>query len=132
MRLPIKNHQQAYTSNGNYISLVKAYIFRDITFPFVIYNDNIIVGYIQYKEMQQLGNYLLEKIMIADIYQGKGYASQSMLKLIEILKNENKFNKLRLCVHKENTDAIRLYKKFNFQICDEEEEESEIVLGIKW
>ena len=133
MRLKVKEHQLEFVSQGNYISLAKAFIFKETTFPYAIYIDNTMVGYIQYRNMELLGNYLLEKIMIDAKYQGKGYASQSMEKLIKELKKENKYQKLRLCVHKDNKDAIKLYHKFGFSLCnDEEEEEGEIVLGIVW
>lgn len=131
MRLKVKEHQLEYVDRGNYIALSKAYVHRESAYPFAVYDDDTMIGFVQYREIHDLGNYLLDKIMICDMYQGKGYATQVMEKLINDLKRESKYRRLCLCVHKDNIDAIRLYHKFGFEQC-EDEEENEIVLGIEW
>lgn len=131
MRLKVKEEQLEYVENGNYVALAKAYVYRDTVFPYAVYNDNEIIGFIQYRHMEELGNYLIDKIMIKAKWQGKGYGTKLMKLVINILMDESKYRKLCLAVHVDNINALNLYKKLGFKQV-EEEEEKEIVLGIEW
>ena len=132
MRLKVKQEQLAFVENGNYVALAKAYVYRDSVFPFAVYIENEIIGFIQYRHMEELGNYLIDKIMIKEKFQGKGYGTQLLETVINKMKEENIYRKLCLCVDKNNKDAMKLYSKLGFVQVEEEEEENEIVLGIKW
>lgn len=131
MRLKVKKSQTAFVDNSNYIALAKAYVYRDTVHPYVLYFDDTMIGFLQYREMPHLNNYLLDKIMIHANFQGNGFGTQAMQMLIERLKKESLFRKLCLCVQVDNAEALHVYEKFGFTQC-EEEEEREIVLGIEW
>jgi diamine N-acetyltransferase len=89
------------------------------------------IGFIQYRELYDLGNYLIDKIMISDEFQGKGLGKKAMELMIEKLKSESKYKKICLCVDLKNEIALSLYRKLGFRQI-ENEEEGEIVLGIEW
>ena len=74
-------------------------------------------GHIDYSKDENkywLGICLLEE------YQGKGYGKQMMNALIDIFNNTD-IDTLYLTVDKENSKAISMYKKYSFNIIDEEE-----------
>lgn len=86
-----------------------------------------LIGNIQYKPMayghidysKDENKYWLG-ICLLEEYQGKGYGKQMMNALIDIFKNTD-IDTLYLTVDKDNTIAISMYKKYSFNIIDEEE-----------
>ena len=131
VKLNVKQHQCEYVENGNSVALTKAYVYRECTFPFAVYNDDVIVGFVQYREINKLGNYLIDKIMIKDEFQKRGYGTRVLNIIVDRMKTENKYKKLCLCVDIRNKEAIQLYKKYGF-IQDEPEDAGELVLAITW
>lgn len=59
-------------------SLAKAYIFYETSYPYIIYNDDNIVGFIMYRKLNELKNYLIDKIVIDKKYQNKGFGKKSI------------------------------------------------------
>ncbi len=51
--------------------------------------------------------------------RGKGVARMAMEKLFHLAKNTFQIKEIYLRVKKDNTDAIRLYRKMNFSVRDE-------------
>jgi diamine N-acetyltransferase len=131
LRLKVKESQVGNVGDSNAFALAKAYVYRNISHPYAILKNGKMIGFIQYREMSELGNYLIDKIMIANEYQGKGLGEEAMRLIIRNLKNENKYRRLCLCVDLKNEVALRLYNKLGFKQV-EDEEEGEIVLGIEW
>jgi RimJ/RimL family protein N-acetyltransferase len=75
-------------------------------------NNSIIpiaYGHIDYENNNWLG------ICILDDYQNKGYGKKIMNNLLQFV-NINDINPLFLTVDIDNSNAIHLYKKFNFSI----------------
>ncbi len=71
----------------------------------------ITLGKIEYDKLQcEL------HIYIDYFYQNKGYGKKSLLLLLEYIKNILKIKIVYLNVHKDNTIAINLYKKFGFNL----------------
>ena len=88
-----------------------------ITLIGLINDTPIAYGHIDYSKDENkdwLGICLLEG------YQGKGYGKQIMNKLIDTFNNTD-IDTLYLTVDKDNTIAISMYKKYSFNIIDEEE-----------
>ena len=54
-------------------------------------------------------------------YRGRGYGTQMMIKMLELLK-EKRYSKASLAVQKANY-AVRMYLKTGFNVVDENEEE---------
>ena len=88
-----------------------------VTYIGIIQNKPVAYGHIDYSKDENkywLGICLLEG------YQGKGYGKQIMNKLIDTFNNTD-IDTLYLTVDKDNTIAISMYKKYSFNIIDEEE-----------
>ena len=88
-----------------------------VTYIGIIQNKPVAYGHIDYSKDENkywLGICLLEG------YQGKGYGKQIMNKLIDTFNNTD-IDTLYLTVDKENSKAISMYKKYSFNIIDEEE-----------
>lgn len=83
--------------------------------PLVVYDDNIMVGFIMYCIDEDDGEYWIYRMMIDERYQGKGYGKKALEKLLEIIKQDNCHNKIFLGVKKENEHAVKLYKSFGFE-----------------
>ena len=78
----------------------------------LLLNNNIPIGYghIDFEDNKHwLGICILEE------YQGKGNGK----KIMDYLLNNKKIDKIYLTVDKNNINAIKLYKKYNFNIIEE-------------
>ena len=131
LNLKVTDDQLKYVGNSNALSLAKAYIYYGSAFPLAIFSDNKMISFILIRNMEELGNYLIEKIMIDKEYQGKGFGKAALKKIIEEMKKESKYRKLCICCNINNGIAMNLYHSFGFKQV-EKEEEGEIVLGIEW
>ena len=110
IRLKVKEEQAKYVSDNNAYALAKAYVFRDESFPYAIYLGDLMIGFVLIRNREDLGNYAIEKIMIARDYQGKGYGKEALSLIIRNMKKEKKFNKLCICCHVENVQALNLLR----------------------
>jgi diamine N-acetyltransferase len=131
LRLKVTEEQLQYVSNSNALSLAKAYVYYGKAFPYAIYKDDIMIGFILLRDRDDLENYSIEKIMIDKEYQGNGYGKSIIKNVIDGMKKESKYRKVCICCNVNNYKAIKIYESFGFKII-EEEEEKEIVLGIEW
>ena len=113
------------TVASNVVSLAQTYVHHEFT-PFAIYKDEILVGFLMYTINHEERRYEIDRIMIDEKYQKKGYGKETMETLIEIFKQKNEYSKIVLSVRKTNTGAIQLYKKlgfnFNGELVDDEDE----------
>ena len=76
----------------------------------LVYMDgNTILGFIDYSKMYE--NMEINYIFVIEQYRNKGIAS----KLLEYVINNNDFSNITLEVNINNTNAIKLYEKFNFK-----------------
>jgi len=86
-------------------------------FPLVIYDDEIIIGFLMYNNYPEdttSDKYWIRVIIIDKKYQKKGYGKLAMEKIINEIKKDKNHNKINLCVEKDNDIALSLYKKLGF------------------
>ena len=96
--------------------LARGYVYRDCNARiYVIENDETIVGVSLVREFtdEPLG-YDLQQFMIDQHYQGKGYGSEALGLILNELRREGHYDHVELCVKKDDTAAIHLYKKHGF------------------
>lgn len=84
---------------------------------FEIHEGNTLVGFISYSCWEE-GDYCLSCVYILAEYRRKGYASQAIRKLLNKVKNET--NIVYGFVHKDNSEAIKLYQKIGFKFLSKE------------
>ena len=72
LELKIREDQAAYVSSVAF-SLAQAYVYRKTAFPFAIYDDEILVGFIMMGYYEGRKQYTLWKLLIDKRYQNMGY-----------------------------------------------------------
>jgi diamine N-acetyltransferase len=82
--------------------------------PFAVYADEQMVGFIMYGFDAKDGRFYLERLMIDEKFQGKGYGRAATLEVIERLKENADCKEIYLSFYPENTNAERLYKSIGF------------------
>jgi len=74
------------------------------------YDNNILVGFIIYEKVYEVIDILY--IIVDEIYRRRGIASL----LMDTLLNFDNYERIMLEVRCDNSNAIKLYKKYNFKI----------------
>ena len=94
--------------------------------PFAIYKNEILIGFIMYTVNKDEERYEIDRLMIDENYQRKGYGKEAMEKIIKDFKQRKEYNKIVLSVAKSNIGAIEFYKNmgfnFNGELVDDEDE----------
>ena len=108
---------------SNSISIAQSKIHPEYT-PLAIYNDETMVGFIMYCLDSDDDEYWIYRLMIDQHYQGKGFATEALHQVIEIIKDDKTRNQIFLGVPLESEPAVHLYEqagfKFNGQIFGQE------------
>lgn len=115
IKLKVREDQSRFiATNENGLAL--AYVHTEMN-PLGIYLDETMVGFIMHALDPDENIYYINRLMIDENYQGKGYGSKALSLLIEKLKNEGV--KVLDILHKpDNHSAIKLYKSLGFELTD--------------
>ena len=81
-----------------------------------IYYDDEIIGFAMYGSFGLNKDTWIDRIMIDEKHQGKGYGKLAMIKLIDIVSKEYGVNVIYLSITEENRTAYNLYKNIGFGI----------------
>ena len=116
--MEIRNYIKEDINNINELGLLlhNNYNFDIDSFSnaFVIYENNIFLGFIVYSIMYERAEII--DIIIDSNYRKRGYANKLLEYTIEKIK-ENNCDNITLEVNENNLSAINLYKKNGFEIC---------------
>ena len=96
--------------------LARGYVYRDCNARvFVIMDDNSIVGLALVRDFTEepLG-YDLQQFMIDKRYQDRGYGTQALRLILDVLSKEGRFSQVEVCVKKADSKAIHMYEKYGF------------------
>ncbi|MBQ4486144.1 MAG: GNAT family N-acetyltransferase [Oscillospiraceae bacterium] len=96
-------------------SLAQAYVYRDTAFPFAVYDDDRIVGFIMMGYYAAKGYHTLWKFLIDKVHQNKGYGREALKQGISFLKRRFGVSEVYTGVVPENTAAKHLYKAAGFR-----------------
>lgn len=102
--------------------------------PTAIYDENKIIGFAMYgffKSEGVNGRVWLDRFMIDERYQGKGYGVNALKLLISKLYDEYECNEIFLSIYEENVVAIKIYEKLGFRFNGEFDINGEKVMVIK-
>lgn len=58
--------------------------------------------------------YDLQQFMIDKCFQNKGYGTKALKLIIELLKEEGKYNCVEVCVNKMDAPPLKVYEKTGF------------------
>lgn len=128
LKLKVSDEQEKFVAS-NEISVIEAYtaiIGNGYAFPFVIYNDDVPVGFLMigfdvrddWEDAPNIakGNYNLWRLMIDKNYQGKGYGRKAMELALAFIKTLpcGRAEYCWLSYEPENEVAHKLYSSFGF------------------
>lgn len=87
LSLRVNDEQKTFVSS-NSESLAQAYVYRETAWPFAVYEDDTLVGFIMmgYYDVKQY--YTLWKFMIDEKYQNKGYGRQALKLGLDFIKDK--------------------------------------------
>lgn len=114
LNLNILEHQKTFVSSTA-ISLAQAYVYRETAFPFAVYADNIVVGFIMLGYYEVRKQYTLWKFLIDKNQQNKGYGKEALKQAIKYLKDTFDVSEIYTGVALGNEIAKHLYKSIGFK-----------------
>ena len=95
-------------------SLAEATAYKDTAFPFAVYENDTLVGFIMLGYYEKKQYYTLWKLLIDEKYQNKGYGRAALKLGIGYLKDSFKANRVYTGVVPDNEAAKHLYSSFGF------------------
>jgi len=113
LKLEVSDNQKNFVASNMY-SLAQAWVFHENAYPFAIYADNKMVGFIMMGYKPE-GIYNIWRLMIDKRFQGKGYGKAAVLLAVEYLKEKYNVNEIFLSFEPDNTVAEKLYSSMGFQ-----------------
>jgi len=116
LKLKVKDEQSALVgSNAN--TLAMCYIYPEVN-PLGIYLDEKIIGLITHALDPDEQIHYINRFMIDENYQGRGFGKTALKLLIDKLKNEGV--KILDIIHKpDNSAAIKLYRSLGFELTND-------------
>ena len=113
LHLNVADSQKDFVSSTVH-SLAQAWIYYDTAFPFAIYADGIMVGFIMLGYYEAEEYYTLWKFMIDEKYQNKGYGKKALKLGIDYLVNCFKVKEVYTAYYATNRIARDLYASIGF------------------
>lgn len=114
--LKVSKDQSGFVAT-NENGLALAYAHKEMQ-PRAIYAGDIMVGFIMYAKDPDDGLFYINRFMIDEKFQKKGYGEKALANLLEELKKEGV--KSVDILHKPyNEVAIKVYKRLGFNLTDE-------------
>ena len=114
LALSVNENQRTFVST-NAESLAQAYVYSETAYPFAVYEDSTLVGFIMmgYYEVKQY--YTLWKFMIDKRYQNRGYGRKALELGIKFLKDKFDVSEIYTGVAPGNEMAKHLYSSMGFE-----------------
>ena len=112
--LSVFENQKSFVSSVAY-SLAQAYIYYETAFPFAIYVDNTVVGFIMMGYYEDKKQYTLWKLLIDKNHQNKGYGREALKQGITYLKENFNVKEIYTGVALGNEKAKNLYFSIGFK-----------------
>lgn len=95
--------------------------------PVAIYHDEDIIGFAMYGSFGKNKDTWIDRIMIDEKYQGKGFGRRAMLKLIDKVSKEYSVDTIYLSIIEENEIAYKLYNSIGFEYMNERDPNGELL-----
>lgn len=114
LNLNIADSQKNFVSS-NIHSLAQAWVYYDTAFPFAIYANNTMIGFIMLGYYEVKGYYTLWKFMIDEKFQNKGYGKKALKLGIDYLINRFNVKEVYTAYYATNRIARDLYASIGFR-----------------
>lgn len=114
INLNVSDNQKTFVSSNTY-SLAQAWVYYKTAYPFAVYADNVMVGFIMlgYYEVEKY--YTVWKFMIDARYQKRGYGKRALKLGIDYLINRFKVKEIYTAYESHNHIAKNLYTSLGFR-----------------
>lgn len=99
--------------------------------PVAIYHDNEVIGFAMYGSFGPNKDTWIDRIIIDEKYQGRGFGKIAMIQLIDIVSKKYGVNTIYLSIVEENTLAYKLYKSIGFKYMNERDINGELIFYYK-
>ena len=101
----------------NAYSMAQAWLYRDDgdVFPFAIYDDDTVVGFMLLEEDIEDERLDLWRIMLPPEHEGKGYGTAAVKLMIRYAKDSGRYKSIGLLCGPNNHIARHIYDKLGFQ-----------------
>lgn len=113
LNLKLADNQKNFVSS-NVHSLAQAWVYYETAFPFAVYADNIMIGFIMLGYYEAKSYYTLWKFMIDEKHQNKGYGKKALKLGIDYLVNRFNVKEIYTAYYSTNYVARNLYASFGF------------------
>jgi RimJ/RimL family protein N-acetyltransferase len=114
-KLSVSDGQKGYLDSAIGI-IARGYVYRDARARVIgVADGDIAVGLALVKDMDdEPACYDLQQFMIDQRYQGRGFGTRALRKILAELEKERKYDSVEVCVKMEDAAALRVYKKVGF------------------
>ena len=131
LNLKVAEDQTNFVASNVY-SLAQAWVYQKTAYPFAIYADGIMVGFVMMGFYEEKQVYTIWRFMIDTRFQGRGYGKKALQLSIDYLCQEFDVNEIYLSFEQNNVVAEKLYYSLGFQRTGElAGDEIEMRLAIK-
>jgi diamine N-acetyltransferase len=114
--LKVREDQMKFVaSNENGLAL--AYAHKEME-PRGIYNGDEMVGFVMYAKDPDDGLYYINRLMIDEKHQGRGFGTEALKILLGQLRNSGVLS-VDILHKPDNYSAIRIYERLGFVLTDE-------------
>lgn len=111
----LTEEQKNFVSSPERI-LARAWAYREQrSKAFIIYADETPVGMAMYYDEEEMQAYDFSQFFIDSRYQGKGYGKNATIMIIDMMKADEKYNKVCLCYIEGNEAARKMYEWLGFK-----------------
>ncbi len=127
--LQVRDDQRNYVSDNTGI-LARSYAYRGSrSHAFVIYNDELPIGMAMFYDLDEEREYNLSQFFIDQRYQGNGFGYEAASMILQMMKDDGKYDKVVLCYIDGDYAALKLYEKLGFRLTGEAYED-EIIMEL--
>lgn len=112
--LKVREDQNRFVIS-NAESLAKAYVYSKTAYPFAVYDDETLVGFIMMGYYELKDYYTLWEFMIDYRYQNKGYGRQALNLGLDFVKDKFNPDSIYTGVAPGNSVAKGLYESMGFK-----------------
>lgn len=114
MKLKVSDSQSNFVASNTY-SLAQAWVFYETAYPFAIYVNDVMVGFIMMGFYKPKGIYNIWRFMIDAQFQGKGYGKSAVVLAINYFKEKYNASEIFVSFEPNNIVAEKLYNSVGFQ-----------------
>ena len=112
--IDLKRESNLFVGNAEYV-LANAYIYRNDSTAYAIYDDQTVVGLVIIRDRPEQGSaYSFTELFIADDYQRKGLGQAAVEMIMHKFRKDKHSAVAEIQVHCTNGPAIKIYERCGF------------------